>query len=113
MARQQDNNVFMLSALDEDILTTLSWRGSYGLELLEIINHARSNQGMSDLSPGSLYPALKRLEEQGLIEGEWGESIKETRVKYYRISNTGNLSLEKTKKYRNELACRDFKEEGK
>ena len=38
---------------------------------------------------GSLYPALNRLEHQGLIESEWGESENRRRAKYYRLTRSG------------------------
>ena len=42
-----------------------------------------------DVPQGSLYPALNRLEHQGLIESEWGESENRRRAKYYRLTRTG------------------------
>ena len=38
---------------------------------------------------GSLYPALNRLEHQGLIDSEWGESENRRRAKYYRLTRAG------------------------
>ena len=42
-----------------------------------------------DVPQGSLYPALNRLEHQGLIVAEWGESDNRRRAKYYRITPAG------------------------
>ena len=42
-----------------------------------------------DVPQGSLYPALNRLEHQGLIESEWGESENRRRAKYYRLTGAG------------------------
>ena len=42
-----------------------------------------------DVPQGSLYPALNRLEHQGLIESEWGESENRRRAKYYRLTRAG------------------------
>ncbi len=42
-----------------------------------------------DVPQGSLYPALKRLEHQGFIESEWGESDNRRRAKYYRLTRAG------------------------
>ena len=45
---------------------------------------------------GSLYPALHRVEHQGLIEWEWGESENRRRAKYYRLTDAGRQRLEET-----------------
>jgi transcriptional regulator len=42
---------------------------------------------------GSLYPALLKLEQQGWIEAEWGESENNRRAKYYRITREGRRAL--------------------
>ena len=47
-----------------------------------------------DVPQGSLYPALYRLEHQGLIEAEWGESENRRRAKYYRLTDAGRQRLE-------------------
>ena len=42
---------------------------------------------------GALYPALYRLEHQGLIESEWGTSENNRRAKYYRLTRAGRQRL--------------------
>ena len=42
---------------------------------------------------GSLYPALYRLEHQGLITAEWGESENKRKAKYYRLTAAGRRRL--------------------
>ncbi len=42
---------------------------------------------------GALYPALSRLEHQGLIDSEWGTSDNNRRAKYYRLTATGRRRL--------------------
>ena len=42
---------------------------------------------------GALYPALYRLEHQGLIESEWGTSDNNRRAKYYRLTRAGRQRL--------------------
>lgn len=42
---------------------------------------------------GALYPALYRLEEQGLLASEWGTSENNRRAKYYRLTRTGEKRL--------------------
>lgn len=46
------------------------------------------------VTPGSLYPALHRLEERELISAEWGSSEKNRRAKFYRLTPSGRRQLE-------------------
>jgi PadR family transcriptional regulator, regulatory protein PadR len=46
------------------------------------------------IQQGSLYPALYRLEHEGLIASEWGESENNRRAKYYRLTAAGKRQLE-------------------
>ncbi len=45
------------------------------------------------IEQGSLYPALYRLERQGLVEAEWGTSDNNRRAKYYRLTAAGRTRL--------------------
>jgi len=45
------------------------------------------------IQQGSLYPALYRLEHQGLIASEWGESDNKRRAKYYHLTAAGKKQL--------------------
>ena len=45
------------------------------------------------VKPGSLFPALKRLEQSGWIEGEWATSENGRRARYYRLTRTGHTQL--------------------
>ena len=45
------------------------------------------------IQQGSLYPALYRLEHQGVITSEWGESDNNRRAKYYRLTAAGRKQL--------------------
>jgi transcriptional regulator len=46
------------------------------------------------VQPGSLFPALHRMEENGWISSFWGESETNRRAKYYRLSKPGRKQLE-------------------
>ena len=46
-----------------------------------------------EIQQGSLYPALYRLEHQGLITSEWGESDNNRRAKFYQLTATGRRRL--------------------
>jgi PadR family transcriptional regulator PadR len=45
------------------------------------------------VNQGSLYPALHRLEQQGLIESEWGSSENNRQAKFYRLTRAGRKQL--------------------
>ena len=45
------------------------------------------------IEEGSLYPALRRLEDRGLIESEWGISENNRRARYYRLTTRGRRHL--------------------
>jgi PadR family transcriptional regulator PadR len=45
------------------------------------------------VNQGSLYPALHRLEQQGLIEAEWGNSENNRQAKFYQLTRSGRKQL--------------------
>lgn len=49
--------------------------------------------GALEIQQGALYPALYRLEHQGLIESEWGKSENNRRAKFYRLTTGGRRRL--------------------
>ena len=88
-----------LSAMDEDILTVLLGRELYGLEILDQLNINRP----IELKHGSLYPAMNRLEEKGLVSWQWGDEADESgggRRKYYEVTELGAKSLSEVQQYR-------------
>ncbi len=50
--------------------------------------------GTFHVKPGSLFPALHRMEEAGWLESSWGESENNRRAKYYRLTKAGRRQLE-------------------
>ena len=48
---------------------------------------------MLQINQGSLYPALHRLEDQGLIASEWGTSENNRRARFYRLTAAGRRQL--------------------
>jgi PadR family transcriptional regulator PadR len=50
--------------------------------------------GVFRVKLGSLYPALQRLEDAGLIDAEWQQSENNRRARYYRLTRTGRRRLE-------------------
>jgi PadR family transcriptional regulator, regulatory protein PadR len=77
--------------LDLLILKAVSLKPLHGYGVLLRIKQI-SNEAL-DIPQGSLYPALYRLEHQGLIAAEWGESENKRRAKYYTITSTGRRRL--------------------
>src|SRR2546423_13245124 len=64
-----------------------------------------------EIQQGSLYPALYRLEHQGLISSEWGESDNKRKAKFYRLTAAGRRQLlSRTEKWNNmaELGARSL-----
>jgi len=77
--------------LDLLILKTLTLEPMHGLGISRRIEQI--TQGMFQVQAGSLFPALKRLEQEGYVEGEWGESENNRRAKYYQLTPTGRRRL--------------------
>ena len=50
-------------------------------------------RGAFVVKPGSLFPALRRLEQQGWLEGEWAPSENNRRARYYKLTHAGRAQL--------------------
>ena len=79
--------------LDLLILRTLQTSAMHGWDIAERIEHISHN--VLQVNQGSLYPALHRLEHQGLIKAEWGVSELGRRAKFYRLTAKGRKQLER------------------
>lgn len=77
--------------LDLLILRTLGLGPQHGLGIARRIEQV--TQGAFHVKPGSLFPALYRLEEQGWLASEWGDSETNRRAKYYRLTRAGRRQL--------------------
>ena len=73
--------------LDLLILRALSLGPNHGLGVSRRVQQI--TRGAFDVRPGSLFPALHRLEEQGWLRSEWGESENRRRAKYVRAHQIG------------------------
>ncbi|UCC84803.1 MAG: PadR family transcriptional regulator [Gemmatimonadota bacterium] len=82
--------------LDMLILKTLSLQPLHGLGVSQRIQQVTG--GVFQVKPGSLFPALHRLEQEGWIEGSWGESANNRRAKYYRLTSAGRRRLGEEKR---------------
>jgi PadR family transcriptional regulator, regulatory protein PadR len=92
-----DTTELLQGTLDLLILKAV-WLGplhGYGV-LLRI---QQISQNRLQIQQGSLYPALYRLEHQGLITSEWGESENKRKAKYYRLTASGRRRLREETAY--------------
>ena len=77
--------------LDMLILRTLLAAPAHGHTIAHVIE--KGSEDVLQVEHGSLYPALHRLEDQGLIASFWGTSENNRRAKYYRITPGGRQYL--------------------
>jgi PadR family transcriptional regulator, regulatory protein PadR len=79
--------------LDMLILKTLSRGAMHGYGIAQFIQQVSDE--VLRVEEGSLYPALHRLELDGMIDSEWGLSDNNRRAKYYRLTALGRKQLAK------------------
>ena len=77
--------------LDMLILKAVSLGPLHGYGVLLRIQ--QTSKDRLEIQQGSLYPALYRLEHQGWIMSEWGESENKRKAKYYRLTAAGKRKL--------------------
>ena len=77
--------------LDLLILQTLLLGPAHGHTIAQVIEHTSENA--LEVEQGSLYPALHRLEDRGLLFSEWGTSENNRRAKFYRLTAKGRREL--------------------
>ena len=77
--------------LDMLVLRTLLFGPAHGHTIAHAIE--RSSDDVLQVEHGSLYPALYRLEDKGLIAAFWGTSESNRRAKYYRLTPSGRAYL--------------------
>ena len=78
--------------LDLLILKTLALRDNHGWGISQRIQQI--SKEVLSVNQGSLYPALGRLEEQGLITASWGTSENNRRARFYSLTKAGRRQLE-------------------
>ena len=77
--------------LDLLILRTLELGPRHGIRIAERLE--QTTGGTFQVKPGSLFPALHRLEEQGFIAGEWSTSAEGRRIRAYALTPEGHRQL--------------------
>ena len=78
-------------SLDLLVLKTLSLAPMHGWGIGQRVQQISA--GALDVNQGSLYPALQRLEKDGLISSDWGTTDNNRRARYYRLTAAGRRAL--------------------
>jgi len=77
--------------LDLLVLKSLSLEPLHGVGISQRIKQI--TKGAFQVSFGSLFPSLHRMEERGWLEAEWRTSENNRRAKYYRLTSSGRAQL--------------------
>jgi len=81
----------MQGTLDLLILRVLRQDSAHGWGIAQQIQQI--SRDVLQVNQGSLYPALRRLEERGWIDAEWGTSENNRRARFYRLTAAGRRQL--------------------
>ena len=92
-----ESSELLQGTLDLLVLRTLELGAMHGLGISDRIKQI--TRGVFIVRPGSLFPALYRLEQNGWVTGKWGESDKNRKARYYTLTKTGRAQLAKEKRY--------------
>lgn len=82
--------------LDMLVLRALELGPMHGLGVSDRIKQV--TRGVFVVRPGSLFPALYRLEQNGWISGQWGESQNNRKAKYYTLTRSGRARLNRERR---------------
>jgi transcriptional regulator len=91
--KKQPDGELVQGTLDMLILKTLTRGPMHGYGIASQIQQVSDE--VLRVEEGSLYPALHRLELDGIIDSEWGLSSNNRRAKYYRLTSLGRKQLAK------------------
>ena len=95
MAKEKSD--LMYGTLDMLILKALQHEPRHGLAIADRIQQI--SQEVLRVEQGSLYPALYRLEAEGLIKAEWGVSDKNRKARFYELTAAGRKRLTSEKEH--------------
>ena len=99
MGKQLD---LLQGTLDMLILKAVSLGPLHGYGVLLRIQQISKDR--LEIQQGSLYPALYRLQHNGLLSSEWGESENKRKARYYRLTPAGRKQLQEETRYWNRMA---------
>lgn len=89
--KSSDGGEMLQGTLDMLILRSVLLAPAHGHTIAHAIEHASDE--VLQVEHGSLYPALHRLEDRGLIASFWGTSENNRKAKYYRVTPAGKKHL--------------------
>ena len=87
----EKRNDLLRGTLDLLVLKALCLEPLHGVGISRRITQI--TQGVFEVSFGSLFPSLHRMEEKGWVEAEWQASENNRRAKYYRLTSSGRAQL--------------------
>ena len=93
----------MRGTLDLLVLKTLELGPRHGISVADRIRQITS--GTFEVKPGSLFPALQRLEQEGWLSSSWGRSESNRRAKYYALTRAGRRQLASETRQWNRIAA--------
>mgnify|MGYP003579993687 CR=1 FL=1 len=91
MPQSQQSLGLLKGTLGVLILKSLSWQPLHGFEITLWLEE-QSGRTL-EIDDSAVYQAVHRLEERGLVKGEWGLSEKNRRARYYRLTAAGRAEL--------------------
>ncbi|HLJ79795.1 MAG TPA: PadR family transcriptional regulator [Acidobacteriaceae bacterium] len=91
--RPPEAGEILQGTLDMLILRTLLTGQAHGHTIAEVIE--RTSENALEVEQGSLYPALHRLEDRGLLASAWGVSENNRKAKFYRLTAQGRKELQR------------------
>jgi len=91
LKRPPEAGEILQGTLDMLILRTLVMGPAHGHTIAQVIEHTSENA--LEVEQGSLYPALHRLEDRGLLSSFWGVSDNNRRAKFYQLTAKGKKEL--------------------
>jgi PadR family transcriptional regulator PadR len=87
---QKPSNASAMGTLDMLILARLARGAMHGFGIADYLHQVSDTLHVDE---GSLYPALHRLESQGLIESDWGVSENNRRARFYKLTPRGRKRI--------------------
>ena len=103
MPKSRERDVVQ-GTLDMLILKALSLAPMHGWGVTQRIEQITKN--VLQVNPGSLYPALERLQDRGWITAEWGTTENGRKAKYYKLTAAGRRQLgQETESWRKMVAA--------
>jgi PadR family transcriptional regulator PadR len=88
---EQNRTNLLQGTLDLLILKAIGGSELHGLGISRRIEQI--SRGTFQVKPGSLFPALHRMEEAGWLSSFWGDSENNRRAKFYKLTKTGERQL--------------------